>query len=90
MNRKNLFRANYINDKLEKLEVVKLTLDTFLNQKKTDDGFFSYCHPFPICLKHNDVEINIDDSIEGKIMKDLIIDYINNQIKILEDELLSL
>jgi hypothetical protein len=90
MNRKNLYRANFINDKLEKLEEVKHTLDTFLCQKKTDDGFFSYCYPFPICLKHKDVEISIDDSIEGKIMKDLILDYINNQIKILEDELLLL
>lgn len=86
MKRKNLSRANSIDEKLKNLEELKKVLDNYSIDQKKEQGFFSYWLPFPIHLKHNDLEIDIDDSVEGKIIKEVIIDYINNKINELENE----
>jgi hypothetical protein len=88
MKRENLSHANFINEKLQQLEQLKKVLDNHSNEKK--DGFFSYWVPYPITLKSKDIEISIDNTVEGKIIKDLIVDYISNQIIQLEEEIKTL
>jgi hypothetical protein len=88
MKRENLSHANFINERLQQLEKLKIVLDNHSDEKK--DGFFSYWVPYPITLKSKDIEISIDNTIEGKIMKDLIVDYVINQIKLLEEEFKTL
>jgi len=88
MKRENLSHANFINEKLQQLEKLKIVLDNHSDEKK--DGFLSYWVPYPITLKSKDIEISIDNTVEGKIMKDLIVDYISNQIIQLEEEIKTL